>query len=108
MIDWHFVLAQGLWILGLSIVLAAFSYHSWVRQVRHKTPRAQMADPACRLMLNVGLSLVALGFMLLRNVAAWERAAWGTIAMAGVWHGWIAWRGVRQARREELIDGGVP
>jgi len=32
MSDWWFVAVSALWILGLSIVLAAFSYHDWLRR----------------------------------------------------------------------------
>ena len=30
MIDWVNVALNALWILGLSIILAAFSYHQWL------------------------------------------------------------------------------
>jgi hypothetical protein len=46
MIDWRFVFVSALWILGLSIVLAAFSYHDWLRRETGRRWREGRAQPS--------------------------------------------------------------
>jgi protein-S-isoprenylcysteine O-methyltransferase Ste14 len=104
-IDWYFVFVHALWILGLSIVLAAFSYHNWVRQEANRKLLVQLNEPGCRLMLNVGMSLVAVSFVLMRTPAIWERGAWCLLAVGCLWNGWTAWRGLRRSRPAEPTEG---
>lgn len=92
MIDWYFVFTHSLWILGLSIALAALSYHDWLRKELNKPLRRQLREPSFRLPANIGFFLAALGLALLRSSRWWERALW---VLIGCLFGWRA----RTARR---------
>jgi hypothetical protein len=98
MIDWAFVAVHGLWILGLSIVLAAFSYHDWLRQERGVPLRVQLREPGWRLPLYSGLLLVASAFVLMRGRALWERALWAALGSSFAWDALAAWRETRARR----------
>jgi hypothetical protein len=51
MIDWYLVATSGLWILGASILLAAFSYHQWLAGERGR----RLARPVARMVLAAGI-----------------------------------------------------
>jgi hypothetical protein len=88
MIDWYFVLTHSLWIVGLSIALATFSYHDWLRRELNKPLRQQLREPSFRFPVNVGFLLVALGLTLLEGARWWERVLWFLLACS---FGWSAW-----------------
>ena len=89
MIDWYFVFTHALWILGLSIWLAAFSYHNWRRRELGIPLRRELRARSFRVSSNAGLVLAAAGFMLLESNLWWERAVW--FFVAGLF-GWQAWQ----------------
>ncbi len=95
MIDWYFVFTHSLWILGLSIALAAFSYHDWLRKELNRPLRQQLREPSFRLPSNVGFLLVGLGFMLLENSRWWERVTWFLLACSFGWSAWTAGRAMK-------------
>ena len=93
-IDWLFVAVHSLWILGLSISLAAFSYHNWLRQELGRTLRAQWREPAWRVPHFAGLLLVAISIVLMKPSSWWERVLWSILAI--IWardihSGWKLW-----------------
>jgi hypothetical protein len=85
MIDWYFVFTHSLWILGLTIALAAFSYHDWLRKDLGTRLRQQLREPSFRFPLNIGLMLVAVAFVLLESSRWWERVLWLLIACSFGW-----------------------
>ncbi len=95
MIDWYFVATHALWILGLAIVLAAFSYHDWERHEAGRSLREQLARPSFQLALNAGLLLVALSFVLMEGSRWWERVVWAGLGGMFVRSSWAAWGAVR-------------
>lgn len=98
MIDWAFVGVHSLWILGLAIVLAAFSYHDWLRQERRVPLKQQLREPGWRLPFYSGLLLVALSFVLMRGSAWWERTLWLVLGASFGWDAALAWRECRKQR----------
>ncbi len=78
MIDWWGVAGNGLWILGLSLLLATFSYRSWARSEATRVPPP--AEAGASAFYNLGLVLFALG-MLATSDAWWERAGWGAVLL---------------------------
>lgn len=95
MIDWYFVFTHSLWILGLSIALAAFSYHDWLRKELNRPLRQQVREPSFRFPLNVGFLLVAVAFMLLESSRWWERALWFLLGCSFGWSTWTAGRAMK-------------
>ena len=58
MIDWYGVFANSLWILGLSLALATFSYASWQASMNHERTLARLK----RTEILIAFSLAALLF----------------------------------------------
>ena len=107
MIDWYFVFTSSLWILGFSIVLAAFSYHHWEAGEKGRRLREQLRLPGWRLWFAVGMSLVCVGFGLAESSRWWERVLWLLLAVSFGWDGWRASLAVRFARGNERA-GTIP
>jgi hypothetical protein len=85
MIDWWLVSVSALWILGLSIVLAAFSYHDWLRQETGRSWKELRSSPSWQLPFSAGLLLFCLGMGFGRTVSWWERALWGLLSCSFAW-----------------------
>ena len=84
MIDWMYVATNSLWILGLSIVLAAFSYHDWLAHETGQRRRDLFERASWRLPFSTGMVLFCLGLGLGRRLAWWERMLWGALAISFV------------------------
>ena len=98
MINWYFVFTHSLWIVGLSIALAAFSYHDWLRRELSRPLRRQLREPSFRCPLNVGFLLVAAALVLLESSRWWERALWLLIGCSLSRGAWIAGSAMRAAK----------
>src|SRR6476646_7862731 len=67
-LDWAYLGAHFLRIFGLSLILAAISYHTWLDQETRRSFFAQLREPSWQLAVNVGLSLMAVSItVMLRN-----------------------------------------
>jgi sulfite exporter TauE/SafE len=86
-IDWYFVFTNSLWILGLSVVLAAFSYHHWLAGETGRRLREQFREPGWVMPFSAGMCLVGLGLGLSQSARWWERIAWLMLAGTFVWDG---------------------
>lgn len=93
MIDWFDVAFHALWVLGLSVLLAAFGYHDWLRQERGLTWREHHRDALWRRACYGGLALTAWGNAGLPGSAAWIRVAWLLLGAS------FAWDACRSRRR---------
>jgi hypothetical protein len=80
MIDWYLVATSALWILGASILLAAFSYHQWLAGERGLRLRDQWRERSWQLASSGGMLLFCLGFGLSKGSRWWERAMWLVLA----------------------------
>ncbi len=87
MIDWYLVLTSSLWILGLSVVLAAFSYHHWLAGETHRRLREQFREPSWIMSFSAGMALVGVGLGLSEGARWWERLVWFVLATFFVWDG---------------------
>lgn len=83
-IDWVGLGRNGLWLLGLSLVLAAISHAAWLAKVQRVRVRAALAGPACRFSCWIGLLLCAAGLAWAGTVL-WQRTAWIALAAACAW-----------------------
>ena len=94
MIDWWVVFSNGLWIIGLSIVLAAFSYHDWLATAARRPRREAFATRAWRLSWTGGMTLVSVGWLLSQTTHVWQQVVLGVLA---VWFAWAWFTAVRDA-----------
>ena len=104
MIDWYLVFTSSLWIFGLSIVLAAFSYHHWLAGETHRRLREQLKQASWLAPLCAGMTLVGLGFGLSERARWWERIIWFVLAAWFAWDGIGAFKRLR-TRRQPSGDG---
>lgn len=91
-IDWPKVATNALWILGLSIVLAAFSYHDWLAAETGRTWRELFKRRSWRLPATGGFALTCAGWALAQAAYWWTKAGWAALAV------WFAWKFVGAAR----------
>ena len=82
MIDWRFVGVNSLWILGCSIILAAFSYHDWLARETARRLRDVLSQPSWKLPFSGGMLLVCFGFGFGLGERWWEKAIWTALAMS--------------------------
>ena len=80
MIDWWAVATTGLWILGMSILLAAFSYHDWLARETGRRRRDLFNEFSFRLPCTCGIFLACVGWGLGQAGRWWERAFFFLIA----------------------------
>ncbi|MBI4772251.1 MAG: hypothetical protein HY784_17970 [Chloroflexi bacterium] len=81
LIDWRMVGFSALWILGLAIVLAAFSMADYRAGVERRKLRSVLGEPGSQGALNLGMTLFSAG-LVYSGRAWWERAVWGLLALA--------------------------
>lgn len=89
MIDWASVAWNSCWIVGLSLLLATFSYNRWLSaDARARNAPPTRLSPIYNL---VGIGLTALGLMGTSRTL-WEAGAWFGLAVA--WMVFV-WRSAR-------------
>lgn len=94
MIDWGSVAANGLWILGLVVILTTFSYADWLANRRRVRRRDVLASAGFQTLLCAGMILVCLG-LLFTSRRWWEYILWGLLAALLAGRGYLAWQGGR-------------
>ncbi len=75
MIDWLNLGANALWIIGLALGLAVFSYASWQASVNKEKLREAINQPGVQVGLHAAGILFCLG-LAASSGALWEKAAW--------------------------------
>ncbi len=94
LIDWPGVARNALWILGLSIALAAWSYVMWDAGRRRMRLRQAFAWPLMQVSVAAGLLLFAISLSW-GALTLWERVAWAVLAVAFAWQMIAGWRAAR-------------
>jgi hypothetical protein len=93
-IDIWRVIANSLWILGLTVLLAVLSWARWIAQAEGNRLRAVLKKPRTRQVLNLGLFLFCVG--LAATVRTWwEHVLWGLLAAAWGVQAWLTRPGAR-------------
>lgn len=100
MIDWYLVATSALWILGASILLAAFSYHHWLAGELGGRLRDQWHERSWRLAAAAGMLLFSLGLGLSEGSRWWERVAWFALTA------WFAVQGFHALRQRDAPGAG--
>jgi 4-hydroxybenzoate polyprenyltransferase len=92
LVDWAYLGANFLWVLGLSMILAGVSYHVWLSQQMHRPIATQFRTASWYLTLNTGLALVLLSITVMPRSERWfVRLAALIIAVAFVSVGVRRW-----------------
>lgn len=61
MIDWYSLAANSLWILGLALALATFSYASWQASFYHERTRDRLKRPGTMIVFSAAAVLFCAG-----------------------------------------------
>jgi hypothetical protein len=70
-LDFAYIGAHFLWIFGLSLILAAFSYLSWLEPEMRRPFSALFRESSWNVALNVGLSLMVLSITVMPRSERW-------------------------------------
>lgn len=74
-INWPSIIINSFWIIGLAILLAAFSYHYWLAHEENRRLRDQLNQPAFQQFY--WLSFVCVGIGLAgTSQKTWEMIVW--------------------------------
>lgn len=74
-INWTSLLFSALWILGLSVLLAGLSYHSWQAAELKRPLSSQLNQSSFLRIAWVGMALIAAG-LVGAGPWGWETAVW--------------------------------
>lgn len=102
--DWRGVAGNGLWILGLSVLLAACSYSNWRAAALHRSRREVFPAPSFRALSSLGLVLILVGWGIAQADRWWEMAF--CIAMA-LRFAWVLGRLVQLRRPSPYAAGSL-
>lgn len=75
MINWQSVIFNSFWVVGLSIMLAAFSYHYWLAGDQNRRLRLQLGKPGFLKPMWLGVMFVGIG-LAGTSEELWEMALW--------------------------------
>jgi hypothetical protein len=92
MIDWQSLFLNSLWILGLAILLAAFSYYYWLATESGQSLRALLQSRFFQQFAWLGLGLVAAG-LAGTSQQWWERLIWVLFIFYSIFNIVSQWRG---------------
>ena len=90
-IDWRLVAFSALWLTGLAVLLAAFSFADYFAAQQHVRTRAVLGWPGFQAALNLGLVLFCLGLLGTAH-PWWQQLLWALLAVAFAYQFWAAWR----------------
>lgn len=85
MIDWLAVLINSLWILGLSILLASFSYQYWLAGQVKRPLRAQLNTPSFLQSFWLSLGLISAG-LAGSSQTWWETSLWTLFTLLSLYN----------------------
>ena len=103
-IDWLGLIWSAVWILGLSIALAAWSYASWWAGSHRVPVRRVVGLPIFTIPFFAGLALFSAGLAGGMD-RLWLRALWIVAGLGCLWEVMRAWR---SAGSSKPILGGEP
>jgi hypothetical protein len=95
MIDWPGLARGILWVLGLSIALAAFSHARWAAKQSGVRLRNALGWDSFLAPFFAGLVLFAIG-MAWGATQLWERLAWAVLGLLFAWQALLAVRSLRR------------
>lgn len=103
MTDWWQLGGQALWIVGLAMILATYSYHRFIQQQSPVDQRLGVLRGGAKLWLGLGALLTGTGAAV-TSVSPVERWVWCLICCTLL--GWLvaAWLGLKSAgKRVQMV-----
>jgi len=91
LIDWPFVARNALWILGLSIAFAAWSYTSWWAAGQHLKMHRALGLVRFQVPFSAGMILFSAS-LAWGATRWWERALWIVLGLLFAWQMIVDWR----------------
>ena len=85
MIDWVNVALNALWIAGLALILAAFSYHQWLASETSRRLRDVLSQPSWKILFAAGMLLTCIGVGSGLAERWWEKTIWAALAVSYAW-----------------------
>ena len=82
-LDWAYMGAHFLWILGLSIIVAAFSYQRWRALEMQRPLSALFTQRSWNVAVNFGLSLMPLAITVMPRSERWFVRLFALVLSAG-------------------------
>ncbi len=83
MINWQSVILNSFWILGLAIILAAFSYHYWLAGQENRKLRLQFNESGFLKPMWLGCILIGIG-LIGTSQEIWEMILWGVLTLIAI------------------------
>jgi lipopolysaccharide export LptBFGC system permease protein LptF len=80
MIDWYSLAANSLWIFGLALALATFSYASWQASFYHERTRDRLKRPGTLIVFSVAAVLFCAGLAATSDTTL-EIALWSVLGV---------------------------
>ena len=91
LIDWRWVAFSALWLTGLAVLLATFSFADYLAAQRHVRARLVLGWPGSLTAIYAGFLLFCVG-LFGTAPAGWQQALWALLAAAFAYLTWAAWR----------------
>ena len=82
-LEWAYMGAHFLWIFGLSLIVAAFSYHRWRTLEMQQPISAIFSESSWNVVVNIGLSLMPLAITFMPRSERWFVRLFALIISAG-------------------------
>jgi hypothetical protein len=99
------VIANSFWIVGLALLLAAFSYHYDAAQRQGRALRRQLQQRSFTLAAWLSATLVSIGLAGTSD-RLWESAIWLAFTIYGIANFAAAWRSTENDGAESEAGGG--
>ena len=74
-INWQSVIINSFWIIGLALLLAAFSYHFWAAQKQKRRLRDQLNHPTFQQLYWLSFVFIGIGLSGTSR-RTWEMVIW--------------------------------
>ncbi|MEW5986580.1 MAG: hypothetical protein AB1791_08110 [Chloroflexota bacterium] len=97
MINWLSLAAGALWIGGLSLLLAALSYHTWLAGEQKRRWRDQLAENSFGRVAWLSILLIGVG-LAAGSRQTWERWLWILFSLVALSQCIGSWRLRRRER----------
>jgi hypothetical protein len=91
-INWYSVFINSFWISGLSLLLAALSYHYWVAQVAERPLRQQLNATSFNRAFWLAFALVGIG-LAGTSQRSWEIGIWVLFTLYSLINLGFTWKG---------------
>jgi hypothetical protein len=98
LIDWPFVGRNALWILGLSIAFAAWSYTSWWASARRVRLRQALDTSGFQLPFSAGMTIFCAS-LAWGATRWWERVLWIILGLVFLWQVFVYWRAAKEHKQ---------